>query len=79
MSIDLSQLHALAAKYRAKRGHETGVVLFWRSLAYGWKNTLRDPQHERPGALAVDADGRVFQAIDGNDYDGAQRWREVAA
>ncbi|WP_262017359.1 hypothetical protein [Serratia liquefaciens] len=31
-----------------------GVVLIWAGEVYGWKNCLRDAQHERPGAIAVD-------------------------
>lgn len=54
-----------------------GVVLVWREAAYGWKNELRDPQHERPGALAVDVRGRVWLAIGGNDQDGAQEWESI--
>jgi hypothetical protein len=80
MSINLPQLRTRARQYRITKNLPTGgVVLFWRGQAYGWKNCLRDPQHECPGALAVDADGRAYQAIDGNERDGAQRWQEVAA
>ncbi|HCB1749122.1 TPA: hypothetical protein MYP11_005192 [Citrobacter braakii] len=46
----------------------------WDGEAYGWKNVLRDPQHERPGAIAVDAEGNMFIAEGGNDYDGAKCW-----
>ncbi|WP_413703358.1 hypothetical protein, partial [Raoultella ornithinolytica] len=48
--------------------------LIWDGEAYGWKNVLRDPQHERPGAIAVDAEGNMFIAEGGNDYDGAKCW-----
>lgn len=65
----------LAAEWRHKYpGHEHGVVLIWNGAAYGWKNCLRDAGHERPGALAVDAEGHVFEAQGGNDYDGAKCW-----
>lgn len=68
--------HALnAAKaYRDEEKHPGGVVLVWDGQAYGWKNELRDPQHERPGALAVGSDGRVWLAYGGNDQDGAKSW-----
>lgn len=55
-------------------GHDNGVVLIWNNQAYGWKNALRDPQHERPGALAVTVDGQIYKAEGGNDYDGAAFW-----
>lgn len=51
-----------------------GVVLVFGGEVYGWKNELRDPQHERPGVAAVDVAGNVWIATGGNDYDGAQRW-----
>ena len=54
-----------------------GVVLLWDGVAYGWKNKLRDPGHERPGALAVDEDGNVFEAQGGDGYRGAQVWGGV--
>lgn len=52
----------------------TGVVLIWNGEAYGWKNALRDAAHEQPGAIAVDADGHIFRAEGGNEYDGASAW-----
>ncbi|EHK8991126.1 antirestriction protein ArdR [Escherichia coli] len=52
----------------------TGVVLVWAGQAYGWKDKLRNPEAERPGALAVDTDDHVFIAEGGNDYDGAKCW-----
>lgn len=51
-----------------------GVVLIWAGEVYGWKNCLRDAQHERPGVIAVDADGHVFLAEGENDVGGAKRW-----
>lgn len=43
--------HVGIAKVWRQRNQEhadSGVVLIWDSEAYGWKNVLRDPQHERP-------------------------------
>lgn len=59
-----------------KPGHE-GVVLFTgieNPEYYCWKNELRDPNHEEPGAVAIDFYGNIWIAVDGNDYDGAERW-----
>lgn len=36
---------------------DSGIVLIWNDAVYGWKNCLRDPQHERPGAIAIDSSG----------------------
>ena len=69
----------VARIYRSE--HQTppgGVVLLWGNTAYGWKNELRDPAHERPGVLAVDAHGNVFQAEGGDDYNGAKVWAVVS-
>ena len=69
---------AAARRYRSDYpGHDDGVVLVWQGEAYGWKNELRDPQSERPGVYAVDADGNVWEAVGGNDYDGAERWEAM--
>ena len=51
-----------------------GIVMIWDGQVYGWKNCLRDAQHERPGVIAVDVDENVFIAEGGNDYDGAKCW-----
>lgn len=53
---------------------EGGVVLIWDGKAYGWKNSLSDANHERPGSVAVDTDGNLFIAEGGNEYDGAKCW-----
>lgn len=54
-----------------------GVVLVWDGEVYGWKDRLRDPQHERPGVLAVDVRGRVWQAVGGTYQGGAKAWDEI--
>lgn len=76
MTKDKSKIYAAeAAAYRkAWPGHDYGVVLIWEDKAYGWKNCLRDPQHERPGVIAIGDDGNVFIAEGGNDEDGAKCW-----
>mgnify|MGYP001616184007 CR=1 FL=1 len=28
-----------------------GVVLIWQNKVYGWKDSLRDASHERPGVI----------------------------
>jgi hypothetical protein len=35
---------------------------------------LRDPQHERPGAIAIDSSEHIFIAEGGNEYDGSKCW-----
>ena len=53
---------------------DSGIVLIWNDAVYGWKNFLRDPQHERPGEIAIDSSGHIFIAEGGNEYDGAKCW-----
>ncbi|MDC0948158.1 antirestriction protein ArdR [Gammaproteobacteria bacterium] len=52
----------------------TGVVLFWQGKPYGWKASLCDANHERPGAIAVDSAGNRFVAEGGDDANGAKLW-----
>lgn len=71
-------LRRIAAAWRNKsREHSDGVVLIYDGQAYGWKNTLRDPCRERPGAYAVEADGSVFIATGGDPQNGAKRWERT--
>lgn len=61
---------AMQPKERAN----SGVVLLWNGRVYGWKDSLRDAGHERPGALAVDIEGRIYEAQGGSDEAGAAAW-----
>ena len=49
-------------------------MLIWEGQVYGWKDKLREACHERPNAIAVDADGHVYKADGGNDNQGAAMW-----
>lgn len=78
------KLKMIASQWRdVNPEYQCGVVLIWQAhcliSAYGWKDSLRDPQDEKPGAFAVDVDGCIFQAEGGNDYDGAKRWIQLDA
>lgn len=71
----IEEIRNIAAQWRqANQENPGGVVLIWQGAVYGWKNELRDPQHEQPGAVAVDETGAVFVAEGGNEYDGAKCW-----
>ena len=68
---------AIANEWRSTQDEpraSTGVVLIYEGRAYGWKNALRDPHHERPGAVAVDPAGKMWMATGGNYEDGALTW-----
>lgn len=74
----IEAVRASANKWRAGNPeHPGGVVLVWEGKVYGWKDELRDPSSERPGAYAVDKAGLVFKAEGGNDYHGAEAWVAV--
>lgn len=70
----------IAAKWREEHSEHAaaGVVLIWNNKAYGWKNELRDPNNEQPGAYAVDINNNVYIAEGGNNYDGAKCWVATA-
>ena len=76
---DVEKAVTAAAAWRENEGegdsNHAGVVLVFQGVAYGWKNALRDPEHERPGAIAVDTAGNAWIACGGDDYNGAKVWR----
>ena len=75
MAVQLSRVRSAARRYReANPERQLGVVLVFEGKAYGWKDCLRDPGHEQPGAYAVDEAGHVFIAEGGNEHDGAKCW-----
>lgn len=78
MSQLVETLRTTAAQSRAANPERvSGVVLVWQGSVYGWKNSLRDAGHERPGVYAVDEAGHVFIAEGGDDYNGAKCWVAV--
>lgn len=78
MTQVIESLRAISVKWRAgNKGRHDGLVLIFQGCVYGWKNELRDPQCERPGAYAVDKNGLVYQAEGGDEYNGALAWIAV--
>ncbi len=76
----IEEIRNIAANWRqANPENPGGVVLVWQGAVYGWKDELRNPEHEQPGAFAVDACGNVFIAEGGDDYNGAKCWTAVPA
>ncbi len=75
MESDKQVLLELSQKWRKSNPeYDGGVVLVWQMSVYGWKNRLRDPQDEQPGAFAIDDAGNVFVAEGGDSHSGAHRW-----
>lgn len=54
-----------------------GVVVIYRDQVQGWVNELRNPEHWRPGCVAVSGDGRPHIAAGGDPQNGAQRWELI--
>ena len=68
---------AVANQWRSRQPPSratSGVVLIWNGSVYGWKDKLRNAEHERPEAIAVDPLGNLFIAQGGNDQTGAKHW-----
>ncbi len=75
---DVQQAIAAAATWRAaqpENRRDAGIALVYQGAVYGWKDTLRDPQHEKPGVIAVAVDGQAWFGSGGDDYNGAAEWR----
>jgi hypothetical protein len=69
--------YIIAKNYRDTSGRVGGVVVIFNGQVSGWMNALRDPQHWAPGCIAVDHDGNQYEAIGGNDYNGAEHWKQI--
>jgi hypothetical protein len=78
MSELVEALRLTAMQWRARnQEHLDGVVLVWHGEVYGWKDCLRNANHERPGVYAIDEAGHVFIAEGGDDQNGAKCWVAV--
>ncbi len=74
--MDIEKLIEEAKAYREKSASDQGVVVLFNGDVAGWMNELRNPELWAPGAIAIDAESRVFIAEGGNNYDGSYRWIE---
>lgn len=72
----------LARTWRERQGTDCerslGYVVIFNGSVAGWKRELDFPQGWEPGCLAISPEGEVFQAVGGNDYDGAEAWQALA-
>jgi hypothetical protein len=65
-----------AKRWRERFGYagRGGVVVVFDGEGQGWVNELRNPDHWRPGCVAVDEAGRTWIAVAGNERNGAAMW-----
>ncbi len=65
-----------ARLWREQNGYcgRGGVVVLFNGKVNSWVNELRNPDHWRPGCVAVDEQGRSWTAVAGSDRDGALMW-----
>lgn len=71
---------AIATRWRRENGYATkgGVVVIFDGEVCGWCSELRNPEHWRPGCIAVDSSGNQWISAGGSDQHGAQRWQPMA-
>jgi hypothetical protein len=67
----------ISTQWRQENGYQGqgGVVVLFDGEVQGWCNQLRDPDHWRPGCIAVDESGQHWEAVGGNSVNGAIDWR----
>lgn len=53
---------------------DSGVAVVYQGEVVGWIDKLRDPHHWQPGSIAVDKQGRQWQASGGDANNGAALW-----
>jgi hypothetical protein len=65
-----------ARRYREQEAlvGKGGVVVFFQGQVQGWVNELRNPEHWQPGCVAVDEQGRMWKAMEGDAQRGALTW-----
>ncbi|WP_244131269.1 hypothetical protein [Burkholderia gladioli] len=70
---------ATAHRWRQENGYvgRSGVVVLYSGEVQGWVNVLRNPEHWRPGCIAVDEAGRQWMTVAGTEREGALLWLPV--
>ena len=75
-------LIAISERYRKLHEYdpdirESGFVRIFDGKPYGWCADMGSPNTERPHAFIVGYNGDVFEAIGGDDYNGAKEWQAL--
>ncbi len=50
------------------------MIVFFGGNVQGWVDGLRNPEHWRPGSIAVNELGDSWIATGGNEQNGAKSW-----
>lgn len=76
---DLTRIKTIADEWRQESGYadKGGVVVIYQNQVCGWVNELRNPSSWQPGCIATDSEGNQWQAVGGNEYDGAEEWQPI--
>lgn len=63
---------AAARRWREQWGYvgRGGAMVLIDGEVQSWVNQLRNPDHRRPGCVAIDESGKSWTAIAGNGQDG---------
>jgi hypothetical protein len=69
----------ITSEWRNDNGYKGrgGVIVLFDGEVQGWCNQLRDPDHWRPGCIAVDETGQHWEAVGGNATLGAYNWQRL--
>ncbi|WP_323144904.1 hypothetical protein [Massilia phyllosphaerae] len=65
-----------AKQWRERFGYvgRAGVIVVYDGEGQSWVNELRNPEHWRPGCVAVDEAGNTWTAVAGDEQNGASMW-----
>lgn len=78
----VDEARRIAAEYRLAEpecAHGWWMWLPGEAQPCGWTARPKPiASHYAPGVLAVDENGKVLVATGGDDYHGAQEWKEIA-
>ena len=68
-----------AKQWRDQRGYTErgGVVILCDGEVQGWVNILRNPEHWRPGCIAVDDLDQIWITTGGDEWYGAREWQPI--
>lgn len=74
----MTAIQKLAAEYRTEVGRQGGYVVIYDNKPGGWTLELNKPGGWMPGCIAIDEQGKQWEAQGGDDYSGAHSWTPIA-